>query len=322
MIKYIIGILVILCAFPLGSAGLSDTGESIIANGIERSLINLGDACFDMSMGMQGENATSENIRNISTAVFYISTFTLNPYELKPVQDKQIETGLFFVFIGILLILVYGIQALVAYFKPQMAQSVNYIVGQSQTSPIQELVSKIGIIFVVMLFFDFAMMIVLAINGAYCSLVMVDVLNHIVVTPTNALFYLCFGIMYLCMTLFYIYRSLIICIIAAYGLLIGALYLIECTRWIATTILGYFVIMVFMQSIITAVCGLCIPLIEMGFSLVDGTVLGIGGAQIMYLISYFVLLAIICVIGWACVLSPFVLMIVSILFRKTLYKII
>lgn len=319
MIKKVVYILIfLLIAFPLSNAGLSDVGEGIIANGMERFFVNIGDSCFEMSMQLEGLKEEGGN-STVSTAVFHMATFSFDPFKSPIVMEKQKDCALIFLFVGVILILVYGTQAIIAHYKPQSAQSLNYITGQSNVTPIPEFIHKLASLYGVLLFVDFFILMALAINYVLCSLIMVNVINHITVAPDNVLFYCVFGMLYFAMNIFYLYRTMIICIVAAYGLLIGLLYLISATKWIAVCIISYFIVMTYMQFIIAAICAIIIPMIESGYELIPGGFLvDYGPGGVIYILSYFVLLIIIFAVGFVCVFSPIILLIVSFLFRKAL----
>ena len=313
-------LLIFLLASPIVQGGLSETGEGIIANGMEKFFVKIGDSCFDMSMQMQGETLGDSNV---STAIFQMSTMSFDPFKSDVVKDKQKTCALIFLVVGVILILVYGIQAIVAHYRPQAMQSMNYISGQSNVTPIPELIIKILKIYGVVLFIDFIILMALMANFVLCSLIMVDVANHITLAPDNVLFYCCFGIMYFVMNMFFLYRTMIICIVAAYGLLIGALYLIEATKWLAVSIFSYFIVMTFMQFIIAAICGIVIPLIESGYELIPGGILvDYGPGGVVYIVAYFVLLAVIFAVGVVCVLSPIIVILMYMLFRKTVHRLL
>jgi len=251
-----------------------------------------------------------------------MATLTFNPFESTAVLDIQKSCAVMFLFIAVLLILMYGIQAIISFYRPQWTQGLNYITGQASMTPIMELVSKIASLFGVLLFVDFLIFLALAINYVMCNMIMVNMMNHIAIAPDNVLFYFCFGLLYFVMNMFYVYRAMIICVVAAYGLLIGALYVIDGTKWIAVTIFSYFIIIVFMQFIIAAVCAVIIPLIEGGFALLPDGILGViidyGPGGFFYIIAYFVLLVIIFFIAVICVLSPVIVIVAMFVFRRTM----
>ena len=314
MNKHVIILILLLMTVPLSHAGLSDAGEGIIANGMEKFFVKIGDSCFKMSMQMQGEELGDNNV---STAIFRMSTMTFDPFKSEVVQNAQKTSALIFLIVGVLIILVAGIQAIVAHYRPQSMQSLNYITGQSNVSPIPGLVMKILSIYGMLLFIDFIVLMVLMANLVLCSLIMVDVSNHITLAPDNVLFYCVFGILYFVMNMFYVYRAMIICIVAAYALIFGALYLIEATKWIAVTVFSYFIVITFMQSIIAAICAVVIPLIETGYDLIPGGfIMDYGPGGWFYIIAYFVLLVIIFFVGVVCVLSPILIVLIYVLFRK------
>lgn len=307
----------LLLLIPLSNAGLSDVGEGIIANGMERFFVNVGDSCFEMSMQLEGLSEGGNS--TVSTAIFHMATFSFNPFESPIVIDKQKDCSIIFLFVGVILIFVYGAQAIIAHYRPQAAQSMNYIAGQSNSTPIPEFITKIGSMFGVLLFVDFFILMALAINYVLCSMIMINVINHITVAPDNVLFYCVFGMLYFCMNMFYLYRTMVICVVAAYGLLIGLMYLINATKWVASAIIGYFIVMTYMQFIIAAICAIIIPMIESGYELLPGgAIIEYGPGGFLYIISYFILLIIIFAVGVVCVFSPIILLVVSFLFRKAL----
>lgn len=317
-------LVLLLLLIPTAHAGLSEDGEGIIAGGMEQFLVNLGDSCFEMSMQLHGNKSVVDG--NVSAAVFDMATLSINPFQFPPVLAVQVTCALIYLIIGIILILIYGIQAIIAHYRPQAMQSLNYITGQSNSTPLPELVSKIGSVYLVLLFTDFAILLILGVNFVLCSMIMIDVIDHITVVPDNPLFYLCFGVIYLIMNLFYVYRSMVICICAAFGLLIGALYIIEATKGIANLIISYFIVMTFMQFIIAAICAVIIPIIEGGFALIGdvpgGIILQAGPGGFFYIVSYFILLAILFAVGVVCVFSPLIMILVALLFRKMMFKIV
>ena len=67
-------------------------------------------------------------------------------------------------------------------------------------------------------------------------------------------------------------------------------------------------------------------LIEGGFSLIGdvpgGIVLQLGPGGLFYIVAYFILLVILSAVAIVCILSPLIMLVLALLFRKMMFKII
>jgi hypothetical protein len=124
-------------------------------------------------------------------------------------------------------------------------------------------------------------------------------MDSIAPTPDNVILYFIMAVLYLIMSIFFAWRTIVIGLVAAFALVLGGLYVMEYTRPAATLAIKYFLSLTFMQVIIVAVTSGGVLIIQ---GLKDLTLLPASSELTLYLALMLLLVA----IGLFLVLGPIV----------------
>jgi hypothetical protein len=138
---------------------------------------------------------------------------------------------------------------------------------------------------------------ILNISHILTSLIMVDVLDSITPATDNVILYLMMGITYFVMCTFFAWRTIVIGICYGCALVIGCLYALKSTRFIAKRIIGYFIALVFMQPVIVLITAAGVIVIE---GLGDTGLIPAPSLMFYYVVLMTMLVVVGCIftIGW------------------------
>ncbi len=275
-----------------------DNGAKMVQKGIDSFCIGLADDMFDLGFEIGGNNSGTNS--SVSNAVFSFATFTFDPFQLEGVQNIQHESAIVFLIIIFLYIFGGATMVIISRFAPEQMRAIDYILGTSNRSfAFQKYIWNLCIAVFVMVFGYFAVKFVLVLNYVLTSLLMVGVMDSIAPTPDNVILYFIMAVLYLIMSIFFAWRTIVIGLVAAFALVLGGLYVMEYTRPAAVLAVKYFLSLTFMQVIIVAVTSGGVLIIQ---GLKDLILLPASSELTLYLALMLLLVA----IGLFLVLGPIV----------------
>lgn len=239
--------LIFLMVTPV-SAELNATsaGANMVKSGINSCIIGLADDLYNSGVGIFDTNVSNSSS---TTAIFAIATYTYDPFENQGILNLQYISALIFLIMIIIYIFLGAAGIIVTRYIPALSTAVSFITkGGSYGSYIQNLATGMIVALFTYIFIKF----ILEMNYVVTHLIMVDVLEAVAPSVDNIVLYFMMAVCYFIMSIFFLWRMLIIGIVTSFALVFGVMLVFDSTRNIAKGIFSYFVSMVFMQSII---CG-------------------------------------------------------------------
>lgn len=213
-----------------------------VNNGINQFAIGLGDDMLNMSASLTGVDKSYPGKMLVD-----IATFTYNPLKDPAVINALQESALLYVVFVLMFIFVGGAFVHFSRLKP-----ARELLG-SKLSPDMSLSSffwsAVGLIILGPIV-PFLMLMVLIFNYVLCQLIMTGILPSILLSPDNVALYVGMALIYLLMSLSFVWRAYVIGISMAYCLIIVALLAIPQTRRLGKGLVWYYILMVFMQPVI------------------------------------------------------------------------
>ncbi len=224
-----------------------DIGADMVKNGLKNFVIGIGDEAFKAA----GVNGTEASMNSYVT----MATLTFDPFTFPKVKELNYASGV----VAFLFVLLYigagAAWAVLCRISPNFAMAISEITDIDRDIAGKEYIRNIALTVVVLLFAYAAIRLVLVFNYILSSLISKYIVISTVPASSNFLLYLLSGLVFLANILFYTWRIIVICAIASFALVIGAMLIWGYTRNFAISIIKYFVAVTFLQVIVVAIIG-------------------------------------------------------------------
>lgn len=224
-----------------------DLGADMVKDGLKNFVIGLGDEAYSAA----GVNGTEASMNTYVT----LATLTFDPFTFPKVKELNHASAV----VAFLFILLYigagAAWAVLCRVSPNLAMAISEITDIDRDIAGKAYVRNIATTIVVLLFAYAAIRLVLVFNFVLSSLISKYIMISTVPASSNFLLYLLSGLVFLANILFYTWRMIVICAVAAFALVIGAMLIWEYTRNFAISIIKYFIAVTFLQVIVVAIIG-------------------------------------------------------------------
>ncbi len=244
--KVIIAVVLILLLFSYPvAAGPVDLGVGIVRDGFIAFIKSLGDESYNAA-GMNGSQSSVESYVTLAT-------FTFDPFAFPKVQELNYLSGML-AFIFIMLYLGAGAAwAVLCRASPETAMTLSEITDIDRDIAGKAYIQNIALGIFALLLGHLIIRLILILNFVLSGLVAKFTLISNVDMSSNYLLYLFSGLVFLGNVIFFAWRLIVICGIASFSLIIGALLVYNTTRSLAIGVIKYFIGVVFLQLIIIAI---------------------------------------------------------------------
>ncbi len=239
----------ITCKKHIGSVMIYFTlpTTDMVKNGLKNFVIGLGDEAFKAA----GINGTEASMNSYVT----MATLTFDPFTFPKVKELNYASGV----VAFLFVLLYigagAAWAVLCRVSPNFAMAISEITDIDRDIAGKEYIWNIALTVVVLLFAYAAIRLVLVFNYVLSSLISKYIVISTVPASSNFLLYLLSGLVFLANILFYTWRIIVICAVASFALVIGAMLISGYTRNFAISIIKYFIAVTFLQIIVVAIIG-------------------------------------------------------------------
>ena len=307
MIKKII-LIVLLLLIPVASADEIDVGADMIEEGIRQTGIGFADDIYSLGVNGTGDSGT----------IIMMASYTLDPYSIPAVNDmNRVVTDLFFC-LFIMIIFGHATILLLSRYRPEKIASLEFVTVDFNGYQYSEYVQKMlkGIFILALAHFSIGL--ILDLCYVITSSLMQSVPGSLAPTSSNVILYGMMALIWLSEMIFFIIRTFVIVIFAAFALLVGALYLWGPTEHLAIGCFKYFLALVFMQPIIVGITCVGVRAIKESSGLLGDGGLNeflVGGTEIVY---YLGLMVILFVISLVIVLGPLLQLIFRVVLRRVI----
>lgn len=188
-----------------------------------------------------------------------VSTFTYNPLKDPTVIQALSDSTLFYVLCVIAFCFVGASYVIISQMRPArqflgMDSGVEY--------PLTKYISHALILIVTPAILPMLMFTSLIFNYVICQMIMSNILPSILLSPSNTTLYVAMTFIYMLLAVAFVWRTLIIGISVACCLIIFLLTVIPYTRHIGTTLIEYYLLMVFMQPVILLTTSIGVGVIQ------------------------------------------------------------
>lgn len=240
---------ILLIVYPASAIDINpfDLGADMVKDGLKNFIIGLGDEAFKAS----GVNGTEASMNSYVT----MATLTFDPFALPKVKELNFASAVV-AFLFVLLYIGAGAGwAVLCRVSPNLAMNISEITDVDRDLAGKAYVRNIAVTVVVLLFGYAAIRLVLVLNFVLSSLVSKYVAISTVPASSNYLLYLLSGFVFLANIIFYAWRIIVICAVAAFALVIIAMLIWEYTRNFAISVIKYFISVTFLQLVVVAIIG-------------------------------------------------------------------
>lgn len=246
--RYFLFILaILLIVYPASAIDINpfDLGADMVKNGFISFIRSLGEESFS-AVGINGNESSMD-------AYVALSTFTFDPFSFQKVKELNFLSGVI-AFMFIMLYLVSGAAwAVLCRTSPNMAMSISEITDIDRDIGGKQYIHNIALSIGALLFGYVIIRFILIFNYVLSSLVAKYTVISTVDISSNFLLYFFSGLVFLVNSIFYTWRLILICTVASFSLVLGAMIIWGYTRGIAISILKYFIEVVFLQLIVIAI---------------------------------------------------------------------
>lgn len=253
------------------SAGPIDALSDAVASGIYKSLTIMGDSLIDNNIA-NDSNISSASVSKrgkIGDALFRVLTFETdfihNPWA-NSVHD-------FTSMVYVILVIIY-LATSVAYYTlretwPEFYNEVNWLLDTSVGSrPYSEFITDVFKSIIFLIGGYYAIYLIVLFSNVLTRMIASSVIDSLAI-KSDGLVYLFMAIAVFLLTIFVMWRGIVITIFWAYLLLFMGAYLFKSLRPIIKNMFGYFFVMVFMMFILILIAVAGIAFIQM-FPSIDG----------------------------------------------------
>lgn len=289
--KLIIILFILLCIPVCAADAETDLGAEMVEQGINQTIIGLANDIYSMGITDSAD----------STTMIHVAAYTMDPYKIPAVKETNvIITDLFYCFF-IMIIFIHGGVLLLTRYMPEKLDAFEFVTvdfnGYHYSSYVTKMMKGIFILALA----HFSIQLILEIEQWLTVSLLQNVPGSIEPTPDNVVLYAMMSLIWLSLLVFFIIRTFIIALFAAFALGVGILYLIGPTEHIAIMLWKYFLALTFMQPIIVGVSCLVVRMIKESKSALDmGWVLD----SSVEVVQYFGLMIILFVICFIIVFGP------------------
>ena len=225
--------------------GPFDLGANMVRDGFIGFIRAMGDESYSAA-GVDGSQSSIDSY-------VALSTFTFDPF----IFPKVIELNYISAIIAFLFILLYlgagAAWAIICRVHPNMAMNIAEITDIDRDIAGRQYIKNIMTCIVVLLFAHVAIRLILIFNYILSGLVSKYASTSSIDISSNFLLFFISGIVFLFNVLFFSWRLVVICSVASFSLIVGAMLIWGYTQNIAISIIKYFIAVVFLQLIIVAV---------------------------------------------------------------------
>jgi hypothetical protein len=205
----------------------------------------LGDESFQ-SVGINGSQASMDSF-------VQLSTYTFDPFSFPKVKELNLISGVI-AFLFIMLYLGAGAAwAVLCRISPGLASTISEITDIDRDIAGKQYIQNISVSIFALLLGHIIIRLILTLNLVLTSLVAKYTLVSAVDISSNYILYLFSGLVFLVNVMFYCWRLIVICGVASFSLIIGAMLVYGATRNMALFVVKYFIMVTFLQLIVMAV---------------------------------------------------------------------
>lgn len=306
----ILSLLILLICIPVCCGGNNDAtlGEKMIEGGIRQTIISLANDIYSLGVTDSAD----------SSVMIKMAAYTVDPYKIPAVNEMNLVITNLFVCVFIVMIFGHGAVIMITQYRPEKLDGMELVTVDFNGYHYDEYVTKMvkGIFILALAHFSIEFILDLA---HWLTLeLLINIPGSIEPTPDNTILYGMMSLIWLSMLVFFIIRSYVIILFAAFALAVGALYIWGPTEQIAIMLWKYFLGLAFMQPIIVGVSCVVVRAIKESEGLCDlGTFGGVldTGAEIT---QYLGLMVIIFGIAFFIIFAPFIQLLLLPLAKKVL----
>ncbi len=261
----LLAIFILLLSVQLSNAGIddaaADAGANMVKKGFDLFAYGIGDSMISLGSGNQTINQTNRDA--VSSMIFNLLTFTVDPYKFPFVQEWQQVMVIFFVMLTLLMIMLGGASVLINRTSPEIAYRISWMLDSSSFFDINKWLSTIFVSIVFLLLGTFGLYYLLQLEYVVSAIITENSLLTAPPTIDNLIAYLLFAIAYFLLSIIMAVRAVIILLMAAGALGLFALYLIPQTREFAVRAFMYFLVVLFMQPALLFIAAVGLAFVNM-----------------------------------------------------------
>ncbi len=267
MKRFIVAFVILLTLIPVSyGAGSnkdvsSDIGSQMVSNGLKIFTYTIGDSMISLGSGNQTINQTNRDA--VSSMIFNLLTFTVDPYKFSFVQEWQQVMVIFFVMLTLLMIMLGGASVLINRTSPEIAYRISWMLDSPAFFDINKWLSTIFVSVIFLLLGTFGLYYLLQLEYIVSAIITENALLTAPPTIDNLIAYLLFALAYFLLSIIMAIRAVIILLMAAGALGLFALYLIPQTREFAVRAFMYFLVVLFMQPALLFIAAVGLAFVNM-----------------------------------------------------------
>jgi hypothetical protein len=222
-----------------------ELGADMVKDGFVSFIKALGAEAFSAA-GVNGSQSSMDSY-------VQLSTYTFDPFSFPKVKELNFLSGVI-AFLIILLYLGAGAGwAILCRVSPDLAMSISEITDIDRDIAGKQYIQNIALGIFALLLGQVIIRLILTLNFVLSSLVTKYAVFSTLDVSSNYILYLFSGLVFLANVVFYVWRLIVICVVAAFSFVLGAMLVWGATRNIAISITKYFIAVTFLQLIIVAV---------------------------------------------------------------------
>ena len=255
-----------------------DAGSTMIKDGINAFIIGVTDDILNSSIQLQTNTTTGDG------GLIKVLAATHDPYKIEKINEMR-ATSRFLFFIFALLYIVWG--CILAIWQT-IQNKHNGLINLTHTNPTSHIYHYIGNlvkIFLILIFVDIVIICILYMNMVVSQTIVYVAITTVAPDASNVPAYFLLGIGMLFLMIFIAWRTIIISIVVAFAYILGMFFVVDGLQKYAYSLLGYFISIVFMQSIILGIA--TVGMIIMNTFEVDS------GIQIIFYVAVILLLVVV-----------------------------
>jgi len=253
-------ILIILLLSPTlvcagSGVGVADALSDAVKSGLDKFMITIADRMYESSYRPMGASNMSNNASASEIMIYATTTYTVDPWASKEIQEFRVNTLLMLIAYAILYGAIGLVYVLLSITVPNTATAIDEMLNRGsdfRTTRIKQYFGNLLTALSVITFTNIAVWGLFMLNYFIVSFLIVSSMQAHTLVPSaeNVILYFFMGAFYSVLTLFMCARDLLLYVFVGISYLIGILLISNKTRDFGISIAYYYVGVLFLQLII------------------------------------------------------------------------